>query len=654
MAATAACVRKHPHVCGEDVLQPSHPTSVLETPPRVWGRLANRTSALAELGNTPTCVGKTEVGGAGCRAFGKHPHVCGEDYYAACLLPRRPETPPRVWGRHINEARELAALRNTPTCVGKTVAESICDGFCQKHPHVCGEDGAVPVVVVVVVETPPRVWGRLIKREELQHELRNTPTCVGKTFMILGRDCGLGKHPHVCGEDPERLSGCGAGGETPPRVWGRPSLAGVDQAQIETPPRVWGRLRLQLARQSIPRNTPTCVGKTSGESEPLGQTEKHPHVCGEDRLGIRIPREVEETPPRVWGRPTEFRGESYIAGNTPTCVGKTGPPCGNITRMRKHPHVCGEDRHRRAACKPCLETPPRVWGRHHHRGSAPRSLRNTPTCVGKTDRKQKQDDSHGKHPHVCGEDFPRPAFALRTAETPPRVWGRRPARPLRKVRRGNTPTCVGKTHTIPAGPRAARKHPHVCGEDSLAAVVSAAAAETPPRVWGRQHRAIARQLLVGNTPTCVGKTRMVWRKPARLRKHPHVCGEDAPFRPPPRRDRETPPRVWGRRYPNRCTKKHPHVCGEDGWGGFSTVWKRETPPRVWGRHSHHRSPGCTQRNTPTCVGKTACLRVSVSHSQKHPHVCGEDVVGFKRAAGFIETPPRVWGRRPSHGGCAVA
>ena len=51
--------------------------------------------------------------------------------------------------------------------------------------------------------------------------------------------------------------------------------------------------------------------------------------------------------------------------------------------------------------------------------------------------------------------------------------------------------------------------------------------ETPPRVWGRLSKVVAQTDLMRNTPTRVGKTRLVCICAGNIRKHPHACGEDA-------------------------------------------------------------------------------------------------------------------------------
>ena len=67
---------------------------------------------------------------------------------------------------------------------------------------MCGEDATAEVFNLSVLETPPRVWGRLTFKDGDDTDFGNTPTCVGKTLPPQVRAGDARKHPHVCGEDP--------------------------------------------------------------------------------------------------------------------------------------------------------------------------------------------------------------------------------------------------------------------------------------------------------------------------------------------------------------------------------------------------------------------------------------------------------------------
>ena len=111
-------------------------------------------------------------------------------------------------------------------------------------------------------------------------------------------------------------------------------------------------------------------------------------------------------------------------------------------------------------------------------------------------------------------------------ETPPHEWGRLLSISSFPLVLGNTPTCVGKTREARLRDTSIWKHPHMRGEDCLLRAASAIARETPPHAWGRQESFQAIRYGIRNTPTCVGKTENVKRIHAKKQKHPHMRGED--------------------------------------------------------------------------------------------------------------------------------
>ena len=130
----------------------------------------------------------------------------------------------------------LYGLKIAPTCVGKTYHSFSLPDF--------------------PLETPPHAWGRRSYGQGLRLARgrlplpcvpfindRNTPTCVGKTFLLLRTVLVHQKHPHMRGEDTSGRLEAHPQEETPPHAWGRPTWWGLEA--------------------KLKRNTPTCVGKTS-------------------------------------------------------------------------------------------------------------------------------------------------------------------------------------------------------------------------------------------------------------------------------------------------------------------------------------------------------------------------------------------------------
>ena len=167
----------------------------------MWGR--QRSSRLAKecKRNTPTHVGKTIKEGFDGNIAGKHPHACGEDSAVKKMFCAMTETPPRMWGRHLETDPAWMMFGNTPTHVGKTHLHTSHTQPRQKHPHACGEDSRKSTPTTGCVETPPRMWGRRAEAFPSLSTKGNTPTHVGKTSLGVVASGVSGKHPHACGED---------------------------------------------------------------------------------------------------------------------------------------------------------------------------------------------------------------------------------------------------------------------------------------------------------------------------------------------------------------------------------------------------------------------------------------------------------------------
>ena len=176
------------------------------------------------------------------------------------------------------------------------------------------------------VETPPRAWGRLVRRPHEHPKTRNTPTSVGKTKTY----------------------------KTHFRFF------------PETPPRAWGRLSPSSVIDNTRRKHPHERGEDVGALQQVDDGAKHPHERGEDVLAKPLVYSAGETPPRAWGRLTACYTVIAKSRNTPTSVGKTVYL--NVLGWggKKHPHERGED----PTCGSRTRT----------------SSGNTPTSVGKTSR----------------------------------------------------------------------------------------------------------------------------------------------------------------------------------------------------------------------------------------------------------------------------
>ncbi len=171
-----------------------------------------------------------------------------------------------------------------------------------------------------------------------------------------------------------------------------------------SPPHAWGRQLHPGADVERLRFTPTCVGKTEGESGTVECFSVHPHMRGEDHGGGGQHLTIVGSPPHAWGRRDILRHAPHAGRFTPTCVGKTESFSPPTPRTPVHPHMRGED------------------------------FSSSTIFV-----------SRAVHPHMRGEDVaPVPNFSL-IVGSPPHAWGRQVGLLRGGVGARFTPTCVGKT-----------------------------------------------------------------------------------------------------------------------------------------------------------------------------------------------------------------
>ena len=192
----------------------------------------------------------------------------------------------------------------------------------------------------------------------------------------------------------------------------------------------------------------------------------------------------------------------------------------------KHPRVCGEDCVMSALLSAETETPPRMRGRHFKAYARGHRSGNTPAYAGKTFGFAGAPELQKKHPRVCGEDSINSGFHRIFRETPPRMRGRRRFVKEKCFRKGNTPAYAGKTYEIWDELQKSEKHPRVCGEDSMPYQSMKICSETPPRMRGRLYALYQLVMRNRNTPAYAGKTRHCWCRTSASGKHPRVCGED--------------------------------------------------------------------------------------------------------------------------------
>ena len=253
--------------------------------------------------------------------------------------------------------------------------------------------------------SPPRAWGRLLKRRHLFGAPRFTPTRVGDDGHSLAStiwSCGSpprawgrrwrkarsirssAVHPHARGDDSRAATNAKLTNGSP-HSRGDDFISHHLLEQIHgSSPRTWGRRGFISCEPDRKRFIPTRVGTTARGSIPPPRLSIYLHGCGGPRklLGlVRLPGRF--TPTRVGTTPPCSRPRQAVRF-TPTRVGTTSLSTTESTKNTVHPHARGDDHE--------VSTP------HQQAGSV--------------------------HPHARGDDGANGYPAAVCFGSPPRAWGR--------------------------------------------------------------------------------------------------------------------------------------------------------------------------------------------------------------------------------------
>ena len=313
---------------------------------------------------TPTRVGNTWALKSSHRTRTVHPHACGEYCHYGYRWKRNRGSPPRVWGILILTVTLNRQMRFTPTRVGNTQCLCTAIACSAVHPHACGEYSTVVGLKILILGSPPRVWGIRVYHVRRSDKRRFTPTRVGNTGHSYCSVSPASVHPHACGE-----------------YAARPALV---VSIYGSPPRVWGIRVAVCACVLPPRFTPTRVGNTRSSMRVCATTPVHPHACGEYSKRTGAIRRRYGSPPRVWGIPRREINGDLTSRFTPTRVGNTEYQAEDDEGNTVHPHACGEYVKLAQATGVHIGSPPRVWGILSLDLMARVTARFTPTRVGNT------------------------------------------------------------------------------------------------------------------------------------------------------------------------------------------------------------------------------------------------------------------------------
>ena len=97
----------------------------------------------------------------------------------------------------------------------------------------------------------------------------------------------------------------------------------------------------------------------------------------------------------------------------------------------------------------------------------------------------------------------------------------------------------------------------------------------------------------------------------------------------------------------RARTVHPHVRGDNNSTADKNTSACGSPPRAWGQQPQIPRGQIHHRFTPTCVGTTWTHGGATPNFSVHPHVRGDNGSVAPEAWAKIGSPPRAWGQPPA-------
>ena len=166
----------------------------------MWGKVNSEQQYLANLGITPTHVGKSRRWRGKQDGGWDHPHPCGEKGSRSYCEVGCGGSPPPMWGKVSLKFHFSSSPRITPTHVGKRKSWASKKDSLKDHPHPCGEKKRINRKMSLISGSPPPMWGKALQKSLNLCTGGITPTHVGKSASRAMTMYLMWDHPHPCGE----------------------------------------------------------------------------------------------------------------------------------------------------------------------------------------------------------------------------------------------------------------------------------------------------------------------------------------------------------------------------------------------------------------------------------------------------------------------
>ena len=166
---------------------------------------------------------------------------------------------------------------------------------------------------------------------------------------------------------------------------------------------------------------------------------------GEKSFGTSMYRFAQGSPPHARGKVQQSWRSGVRPGITPACAGKRAHRSAGSPRRGDHPRMRGE----KGLCSPKGSdhpgSPPHARGKEPGIIIKPLQCGITPACAGKSRQSIPKCQNTWDHPRMRGEKRPTAALCLSQRGSPPHARGKACICYFRRLERGITPACAGKS-----------------------------------------------------------------------------------------------------------------------------------------------------------------------------------------------------------------
>ena len=174
----------HPRVCGEQLMEESHETSVYGSSPRVRGTDNPRNGRAPISRFIPACAGNRPTTEVMCITNPVHPRVCGEQGTQTGQVLDSAGSSPRVRGTDHRSTAPRAVSRFIPACAGNRMLLKLKSKLTSVHPRVCGEQTCQVPANYSRSGSSPRVRGTVTTARLTLGDRRFIPACAGNRRQL--------------------------------------------------------------------------------------------------------------------------------------------------------------------------------------------------------------------------------------------------------------------------------------------------------------------------------------------------------------------------------------------------------------------------------------------------------------------------------------